>query len=206
MTDKKLWNEFVALEKERDALRARIEAMERQEPVGTLHDDGCFVWSTPRPYESNYAGWKMKLYLAPGAQPAPIAQDESARKAWVRFSNAVVSGDDAPYPGMSEAFEQHFSQSFTDREWRAESGTWAAAWKAAKRHGAQPAPSVPECPYPCGWQNLFKHAIEDGAYLARSINEDEPVTENARAVTMRTVMRLRDVLMAINNAAPEVKL
>lgn len=71
--------------------------------------------------------------------------------------------------------------------------------------GAQPAPSVPECPYPCGWRNLLKHAIEDGAYLARSINEDEPVTENARAVTMRTVMRLRNVLMAINNAAPEAK-
>ena len=70
---------------------------------------------------------------------------------------------------------------------------------------AQPAPSVPECPYPCGWQNLLKLAIEDGAYLARNINEDEPVTENARAVTMRMVMRLRDLLMAINNAAPEAK-
>ena len=70
---------------------------------------------------------------------------------------------------------------------------------------AQPAPSVPECPYPCGWRNLLKHAIEDGAYLARHINEDEPVTENARSVTMRMVMRLRDVLMAINNAAPESK-
>ena len=78
------------------------------------------------------------------AHPTQIAQDESVRKAWVRFSNAIVSGDDAPYPGMSEAFEQHFSQSFTDREWRAESATWAAAWKAAKRHGAQPAPSAPE--------------------------------------------------------------
>ena len=71
--------------------------------------------------------------------------------------------------------------------------------------GAQPAPSVPECPYPCGWRNLLKLAIEDGAYLARNINEDEPVTENARAVTMRMVLRLRDVLMAINNAAQEAK-
>ena len=61
---------------ERDELRAKIEAMEQQKPAGTLHDDGCFVWSTPRPYDSNYAGWKMKLYLAPGAQPAPV--DDSA--------------------------------------------------------------------------------------------------------------------------------
>lgn len=70
---------------------------------------------------------------------------------------------------------------------------------------AQPSPSVPECPYLCGWRNLLKLAIEDGAYLARSINTDEPVTENARAVTMRIVLMLRDVLMAINNAAPEAK-
>lgn len=71
--------------------------------------------------------------------------------------------------------------------------------------GAQPAPSVPECPYPCGWKNLLTYAIKDGAYLARAINEGEPVTENARAVTMRMVLRLRDVLMALNNAAPEAK-
>lgn len=77
--------------------------------------------------------------------------------------------------------------------------------KETKKLFAQPASSVPECPYPCGWQSLLKLAMEDGAYLARSINEDVAVTENARAVTMRMVMRLRDVLMAINNAAPETK-
>ena len=44
MSDKKLWNEFVALEKERDAMRAELDALlawkeeaERQEPVGVLH-------------------------------------------------------------------------------------------------------------------------------------------------------------------------
>ena len=79
-----------------------------------------------------------------GAQPAPIEQDTSVRKAWARFSNELHRSPDAPYPGMSEAFEKHFSQSFTDREWRAESGVWAAAWTAAKNHGAQPASSVAE--------------------------------------------------------------
>ena len=49
-------------------LRAMIEAMEKQEAAGTLHDDGYFVWSVPRPYESNYAGWKTKLYALPGAK------------------------------------------------------------------------------------------------------------------------------------------
>ena len=70
---------------------------------------------------------------------------------------------------------------------------------------AQHAQGVPECPYPCGWQNLLKRAIEDGAYLARHINEDEPVTENARFSAMLMVMRLRDVLIAVINAAPEAK-
>ena len=50
------------------SLRAKIEAMERQEPVGTLHDDGCFVWRETAPHQSNYAGWKMALYALPGAQ------------------------------------------------------------------------------------------------------------------------------------------
>ena len=51
-----------------DTLRAKIEQMERQEPAGTLHDDGCFVWRETAPHQSNYAGWKMALYALPGAK------------------------------------------------------------------------------------------------------------------------------------------
>lgn len=78
------------------------------------------------------------------AQPAPSEQDESGRKLWARFSNELHRSPDAPYPGMSEAFELHFSQPFTDRDWHAESGTWASAWKAAKRHGAKTVLCVPD--------------------------------------------------------------
>lgn len=60
-----------AAEKERDDLKAKIAEMERQEPVGTLHDDGCFVWRETAPHQSNYAGWKMALYALPGAQNVP---------------------------------------------------------------------------------------------------------------------------------------
>lgn len=49
-------------------LRAKIAEMEQQEPAGTLHDDGYFVWRKTAPHQSNYAGWKMVLYLAPGAK------------------------------------------------------------------------------------------------------------------------------------------
>jgi len=105
------------------------------------------------------------------AQPAPIEQDTSVRKAWARFSNELHRSPNAPYPGMSEAFEQHFSQSFTDREWRAESATWAAAWKAAKRHEAQaqPAPSMPEVTDAMAL--AFHHALTDGSIGAREVEE-----------------------------------
>ena len=126
------------LAEENDALRAKVEQMERQE-LG--YRERC----TP----SSPAGGsnRFPLYALPGAQPAPSVQDASVRKAWARFSHELHRSPDAPYPGMADAFEQHFSQSFIDREWRAEAATWAAAWKAAKRHCAQPAPSVPE-----GWK------------------------------------------------------
>ena len=125
------------------ALRAKIEATGRQEPVGKfIRHPSNGLWEQDG-YGDNPDA--RPLYLAPGAQPALIEQDTSVRKAWARFSNELHRSPNAPYPGMSEAFEQHFSQSFTDREWRAESATWAAAWKAAKRHEAQaqPAPSAP---------------------------------------------------------------
>ena len=138
-----------AAEKEPDALRAKIEQMEKQEPYSYIYEysnpiDGSPVWrDKPGYWNAQFPKSSKPLYLAPGAQPAPIEQDTSVRKAWARFSNELHRGPDAPYPGMAEGFEQHFSQAFTDREWRAESATWAAAWKAAKRHEAQaqPAPS-----------------------------------------------------------------
>lgn len=142
-----------ACKAEVETLLARIEVMERQEPVAF----------------ALYSGWAR---------------------------NAV-------YLSEIEACEQRDRRQLT-----ADLGGSLEAYRVVPLYlapGAQPAPIVPECPYPCGWQNLLKHAIEDGAYLARSINEDEPVTENARSVTMRMVLRLRDVLMAINNAAPEAK-
>ena len=130
---------------ERDTLRAKIAEMERQKPVGkfTQHPSNG-LWEQDGYGDNPEAS---PLYALPGAKAqnatsVPSEEDESVRKAWSRFSNELHRGPDAPYPGMSEAFEQHFSQSFTDRDWRAESGTWAAAWKAAKRHGAQPAPNA----------------------------------------------------------------
>ena len=105
--------------------------------------------------------------------------------------------------GREEAGKPPLECVVVEADWPEYEPTWRAI--EARVAGERPAPSVPECPYPCGWRNLLALAIEDGAYLARSINEDEPVTEHARAATMQMVMRLRDVLRAIINAAPEAK-
>ena len=61
-----------AAEKERDALRAKIEAMERQEPVATVRINAIngnpSVDFVPG---HHYLHHNDRLYLAPGAQPAP---------------------------------------------------------------------------------------------------------------------------------------
>ena len=72
-----------AAEKERDALRARIEAMEKAGPVAwrTFDGEGGYDYRSYADNENyqlgwnarnpNHAGWVKPLYLAPSAQPAP---------------------------------------------------------------------------------------------------------------------------------------
>lgn len=64
---------------------------------------------------------------------SPVTVD----KAWSKFCGGIGRGPDAPYPGMIEAFETHYGQSFTDRDWRNEASTWAAAWGYAIRHAKE---------------------------------------------------------------------
>jgi hypothetical protein len=54
-------------------------------------------------------------------------------KAWSQFCGGIGRGADAPYPGMIQAFEANYGQSFTDKDWRNETGIWAAAWGYAVR-------------------------------------------------------------------------
>lgn len=71
-------------------------------------------------------------------EPAEQAHGEAADLipsediAWVRFNAAFTDGD-APYPGMIAAFENHYGQSFADKNWRREASVWAQAWHAATR-------------------------------------------------------------------------
>ena len=78
-----LGSELNAVANERDALRAKIEAMERQEPVAWLHETRRdsdvvttavkHVWG--KTVVGAMAAYSIPLYLAPGAQPAPSVPD-----------------------------------------------------------------------------------------------------------------------------------
>jgi hypothetical protein len=63
-------------------------------------------------------------------------QQEEAMLYCSRPMRRNLDDQEAPYPGMAAAFEAHTGQSWTDRDWRAETATWAAAWEAALLHNA----------------------------------------------------------------------
>lgn len=64
---------------------------------------------------------------------------------------------------------------------------------------AQPAPAV-QCPYPCGWDNLNKLAIQDAALVARGLVEGEPTTEAQRQAAISNNDRLLKIISACRAA------
>ena len=100
MSDKKLWDQYVALEKERDelraavrheancveaakaeleSLRAKIERMEKQEPVAEVGHVYMLNWcgfdSITNIVKRHNLKVGDKLFATPGAQPEPRALD-----------------------------------------------------------------------------------------------------------------------------------
>lgn len=74
------------------------------------------------------------------------------------------------------------------------------------RH-AQPAPVV-QCPFPCGWDNLNKLAIQDAELVARGLVEGELTTEAHRQAAISNNDRLLKVISscraAMLAAAPQL--
>jgi hypothetical protein len=67
---------------------------------------------------------------------------------------------------MIEAFEAHYGQSFTDKDWRNETGIWAAAWGYAVRQ-ENAAPTVPAQAV----VNQARLGMIDGLRMAQAIVE-----------------------------------
>lgn len=74
--------------------------------------------------------------------------------------------------------------------------------KEMKNKAAPAAVSVPKCPFPCGWENLHKLAVAEGAFLANSLREDEPLTEHQRDTVMRVVNYSIEMARAALAATP----
>lgn len=64
---------------------------------------------------------------------------------------------------------------------------------------APPAPVV-QCPFPCGWDNLNKLAIQDAAFVTLALVPGEAGTESIRQATLSNNDRLLKVISACRSA------
>lgn len=78
-----------AVTKERDALHAHIERMEKQEPVATVDANDEGYWAEILPDRSVLVG--QKLYSNPGAQPAPSVPIDSIGKLLTQAMDVAVA-------------------------------------------------------------------------------------------------------------------
>ena len=119
------WNEFsmrIPAEKDRDADFVLLRAANK---IAALEADAARM------------DWIQKNLLCAEKHLAALNHtegkkkiDDAVDKAWGRFC-AAMPDDQSPYPGMAKAFEVHYGVSWTDRDWRNEQSTWAAAWRMA---------------------------------------------------------------------------
>jgi len=58
------------------------------------------------------------------------------------------------------------------------------------------------CPFPCGWKRLFEIIVVDGAFLARSLEEGEAITEHQREVVMHMIGYAKDMALHGMKATP----
>ena len=104
-----LLDRLEAAEKERDAMRAKVEEMEKQEPVAqvAVHKTGGnagIAWSA-RPL-NEFDSLPLlregdKLYLAPGAQPAP-----SIPEGWLRAIDEALVVAHIGVANADDTYEQ----------------------------------------------------------------------------------------------------
>lgn len=85
--------------------------------------------------------------------------------------------------------------------WYADNGVPRKPAVGTELYTAPPAPVV-QCPFPCGWGNLNKHAIQDAAFISRGLVEGEVVTEALRKATIANNERLLKIIAACR-AAPD---
>lgn len=123
------------LARENEDLKRRLAELEKQQPVNERLVEALLYWRDEcrgaEPSLSVFARMADEALAAAEAQQAEPVNECVIDRTWVRFCGAFGDGPDAPYPGMIEAFEAHYGQSFRDKDWRTEAACWAAAWHKA---------------------------------------------------------------------------
>ncbi|EIZ8584096.1 hypothetical protein MQY53_001622 [Salmonella enterica subsp. enterica] len=179
VTDKRLEEmlQFLAYEGahyNRDAIAVIRELQERRkadgEPVGEFYEDGPLNWYQISDGDRVPAHRRIPLY-----RHAPVDIDrlqESAYKA------GLTAGWNFGIEHNSTGFSKCL---------------------AAHEYTAPPAPVV-QCPFPCGWDNLNKLAIQDAAFVARGLVEGETITEEHRQAVIVNNDRLMKIISACRAA------
>lgn len=155
---RQLRDELAQYKNEHDALRAKVEQMERQEPVRWFYvtNGEWDCYSRERPPEDAYdAGSLMALYALPGAQPAPSISPAGDGRALSDRAKRLVRLISGTHRGNIE----------THRELYELIDSMAVAVDSPP---SEPAPSVPdgfawpECPKRRQSHVLFDDGYEEG--------------------------------------------
>lgn len=123
-----------ALARENEDLKRRLAELEKQQPVNARLLRLLKEYADSSSHLQETMGLAESARAALAAAEAQLAEPVNERvidRTWARFCGAFGDGPDAPYPGMIEAFETHYGQSFRDKDWRTEAACWAAAWHKA---------------------------------------------------------------------------
>lgn len=125
----------------------------------------------------------------------------------IELAKAIRKGPDMP-PAQPAADSEPVAWTWHYREqWHVTNDSRRAEFVAKDgdvavlplyRH-AQPVPVV-QCPFPCGWDNLNKLAIQDAALVARGLVEGELTTEAHRQAAISNNDRLLKVISACRAA------
>lgn len=89
--------------------RCLSELGKQQEPVATLHDDGCFTWKNDElrlQYDRERAGWRMDVY-ANAAIPQPAAVPE------FQIGDRVRTTDSFKFEGKVSQIDESQIKAFT---------------------------------------------------------------------------------------------
>lgn len=128
------------------------------------------LWESCQTMASHFNRQAARAQSGQGAEVAAdfraeIRTEHDPSDEYVSYLALIADGKSHPYLHIPESLDQ---------------GVLGEALRRLNTH-PQPAQqgSAPECPYPCGWDNLFKIIVENAANFARSTLEDE-VPESVR--------------------------